>query len=233
MSPFEPVMSRYGTVVINRHDRYQYEPLITTGTPHIQREIDQILEIISQLSGDSVMVDGGANCGLITLPLALTGKGVVHSFEPQPMLHHCLCAAVALNFLTNVEVYQCGLSDRDELMSLPVIDYGQPHDFGSVALRKHRTDRQSVVVKPLDDLLTRLDFLKLDVESMELKALHGAASLIARCRPWCWVEYLRSDLEQLISFFTIRGYNVYRIDEANMVAAPDDTRMAFMGDRLG
>ena len=102
---FTVVESIYGRFIVNRHCSHQAEALIKTGIPHIQSELKQILTIVSSLPNECLIIDAGANIGLVSVPIAQAVKGkhgVVHSFEPQRMLFYALCGTAALNDLENL-----------------------------------------------------------------------------------------------------------------------------------
>ena len=216
---------------MNRHDRYQYVSLKNKGTPHITEEIEKILEIITSLGENLVVVDGGANIGLITIPIAKKTKSKVYSFEPQKQIFYCLAGNAAINNLENIYAYNQGLGDNIEKMFVPYINYSTGGDFGDVELNYESGDEVFIVT--IDSLnLSRLDFLKLDVESMEIHALNGGKETIKKFRPWCWIEYIKSDLQDFINFFKNLDYNLYFVDEANIVASPNNTVYPWMKQKL-
>ena len=59
-------------------------------------------------------------------------------------------------------------------------------------------------------------------------------NLINKNRPWCWVEYIRSDLNQLVSFFKNKNYKVYYAGKrsANIVASPNGKTFNWFGDEI-
>ncbi len=69
-----------------------------------------------------------------------------------------------------------------------------------------------VQVVTLDEFhLDRLDFLKADVEGMELEVLKGAEQTIARCRPLIYAENDRPGAtEKLLAWLTAHGYRAYQ-----------------------
>lgn len=225
MSPFELVETKYGPMIINRNDRWQYQVLKDTGIPHIEEEIQKILELVSVvLPKNAVIVDGGANVGLITIPLAKQNPNyTVIAFEPQPAIFNALCGSISLNGLENIISHRLALSDKRETLSLPIIDYNSRRDFGNVVLQPYdgHIDNRNVSAVRLDDMVEKVDFIKLDIEKMELKALQGAEFLIDKYRPWCWVEYIRSDLKELVKFFKTKGYNINYADRMNIIAQPN------------
>ncbi|AXF22596.1 FkbM family methyltransferase [Burkholderia pyrrocinia] len=238
---FVVIDSIHGPFVINRHCALQAEALIKTGRPHIQGELDTILQVIDQLPDGAIAVDGGANAGLVCVPIAhrLRARGGrVYAFEPQRTLFHALGGTVVLNELDNLHLLNMGLASCNGTMKVPDVDYGQDADFGTVSL----VDGQSSGGTPtpvvrLDSLgLPRLDFLKLDIEGMEIDALRGARQLIETHLPWCWIEYWKVGEAPIIDTFTGLDYTFYRIDGLNMLCVPnphwDRQRLFISGEPL-
>jgi hypothetical protein len=56
--------------------------------------------------------------------------------------------------------------------------------------------------------LPRVDFIKLDLQGMELEALDGAQQTIARCNPIFLLESRKAGREPLRAFLDERGYKV-------------------------
>lgn len=154
-----------------------------------QNEIDVLSRFIGK---GSVVIDVGAHIGSHTLAFSrLVGRtGLVLAFEPQPTIYKILQANVDRNLLSNVEVYNVGVSNRVGKMYLPDIDYGGHSNLGGVSLSSVGDELSGAVdVKPLDDLnLDRIDLLKADVEGMEAYVVEGARSLIAKHGPVVFLE---------------------------------------------
>ena len=159
-------------------------------------------------------MDAGANIGLVSVPLASWLKprgGTVLAFEPQRMLFYALCGAAALNDLDNLQVRNQALGSRRGMLRVPPQDYGKPKDFGQVSLkdRDGAETGEPVEVVRVDDLgLVRLDFLKIDVEGMEIDVLEGARESLVRHRPVCWVEHWLTPADQLKGAFADYGYRI-------------------------
>ena len=179
----------YGRFVVNRHCAYQAEHLIKTGYPHIQDELAKILTISRTLPENCVVVDVGANIGLVSVPVAQTIKargGVVHAMEAQRMISYALCGAAALNDLDNLIVSNRAIGAALGTIKVPLVDYSVAQDFGMVSLVDQHLDRPSETVSlcTIDGLgLARLDFLKVDVEGMEIDVLTGAREQSAATIP--------------------------------------------------
>ena len=227
--------SIYGKFIVARTCTFQAESLIKTGRTHIEIELANIFAIIDTLPNDCIVVDGGANIGFFTVPVAqrIKGRGGrVVSFEPQRQLFNALSGSLALNELDNVFLHNMGLGDgRHSSAYLPTVDYSQPSDFGTItlsvddAVKEHPWMRtRSVDVDSIDSLmLPRLDFIKLDVEGFEIPALTGGLDAIKQHRPYIWVEYFitgAKEIKQALS--TVTDYTYYIVDYQNMLCIPNE-----------
>lgn len=135
-----------------------------------------------------VVVDGGAHVGSHTVAyLEWVGpEGIVISLEPNPPAYRCLvrnCPAAI--------TYQLGLgSGYNAFHILHDQNYGGAHLVSDGA-------GHPVFAVGLDEFqLQRLDFLKLDVEGSEVRALIGAWETIKLCRPTLLIEVNVGALEK-------------------------------------
>ena len=230
---FTVIESVYGRFVVNRRDKFQAEALIRTGKPHIQDELEILLAIADTLSNGAFVVDAGANIGLVSIPLAQRLKprgGTVLAYEVQRMIYYALCAGTVLNDLDNLFTFHQGLGAAARVERIAAVDYGAPQDFGMYSLLNQPAERnEAVQIAALDELgLPRLDLLKIDVEGMEMEVLAGGRGMIARHRPWCWVEYWMVGAEAVAGAFAGLGYQIYLVDGLNLLCAPSD-RLAASG----
>ncbi len=191
---------------------------------------------IAVTPGDEVL-DLGANYGLYTYHLsrAVGAKGHVYAFEPVPFTHRTLAFVVRLLGLRNVTIVPKGCSDAAGTVTfrLPIQASGAPgagqahigtrddeRPGAETQVRWNRTARVQCEVVALDEYLpalTRLSLIKCDIEGAELLAFRGAASTIDRhlpcviceINPW-FLEGFNLRLEDLVGFFSDRGYQLYR-----------------------
>jgi FkbM family methyltransferase len=222
---FVMIESNYGKFIVNRHCAHQAESLIKTGSPHIQVELNKILALVGQLPEKCIVVDAGANVGLISIPIAkavLPRGGVVHAFEMQRMMFYALCGSAALNDLENLIVRNQALGSAIGTLGAAKPDYSKPGDFGLFSLLDQATAQpERVEMVTIDSLgLPRLDFLKIDVEGMEIEVLKGARDSIKRHQPWGWVEYWKVDINAIKAQFAGLDYKFDMMDELNMLCAP-------------
>jgi FkbM family methyltransferase len=138
---------------------------------------------LSPVAGD-VVIDCGACIGEVSLLFAgLVGTtGEVHLFDPVP-LHTRFCHLQgSLNPILKhvLRVNTLAVSDRTHSISGAVIDSNKIDpgglkidSFSSVTLDDYVAENK----------LTRIDFIKMDIEGAEMNALAGAASVIRRFKP--------------------------------------------------
>lgn len=227
--------SIYGKFIVARTCAFQAEALVKTGRTHIETELANIFAIIKTLPDNCIVIDGGANIGFFTIPVAQLLKargGKVISFEPQRQLFNALSGSLALNGLDNVFLHNMGLGNGQQMQAyLPAVDYSQPSDFGTVSLsvddpvdEHHWMRTRSVDIDSIDNMmLPRLDFIKLDVEGFEIPVLEGSLKTIAKHRPYIWVEFFitgSKKIKQALS--SIKDYSYYIVDYQNMLCIPNE-----------
>jgi FkbM family methyltransferase len=155
--------------------------------PHLTRFFE------NELRPRDTFIDVGANVGYFTVLAAARVQRVV-AFEPAVRAHRYCTANIALNGLTNVELLPCGLWEKDA--SLPLS--GERDGINSVVGDVDGWSHETIRVVALDSLvrsgelaLSRLDFVKLDIEGAELEALAGMRETLARFRPTIVMEVNR------------------------------------------
>ena len=181
---FRPFPGQSFSIVGSEHDAGIVGELERSGGLY-QREMTALL--LRRLAPDSVVVDGGAHIGVLTVLLAeLCRLGHVHAFEPAPQNAAYLRANLAANGARNVTVESAALFDMDGELALSFDDAypGGTHvGDGSCQVRSVRLDTWAA-----ERRLDRLDLVKLDVEGVELAVLDGAEETIRRFRPVTIVE---------------------------------------------
>jgi FkbM family methyltransferase len=146
------------------------------------------LRYLDQLVGrDGGFMDCGANIGIYTARGAgIVGKkGKVISVEPSAVSFNRLKRNIELNGFSQVTLVNKAISDKEETARLYHAD-GGPVSFSLVP--KSDTEFEDVQTSTIDKLVDenevdRLDCIKLDVEGVEIPALHGAKDTLSRVRP--------------------------------------------------
>ena len=216
--------SIHGRFIVNRHCAFQAEALIKTGATHIEGELNNIFALIDTLPTGAVIIDGGANAGFFTIPVANRIRGRnqrIVSFEPQLTLFRALSGSLALNDIDFCDLQLAGLGAEAGTAMVPDIDYGTPQDFGTVQISATGSGT-AVEIKTIDSLwLDRLDFVKLDVEGYECAALAGGIETIQTHRPYIWVEFFISGKEPIKATLAgVPDYAFFQVDYQNMLCIP-------------
>jgi FkbM family methyltransferase len=133
------------------------------------------------------MIDVGANIGIFARPSAERFEHVI-CFEP--VLKNFEVLQKNLENYSNVELYNLGLSDRDqtatfELQTLKCGHTKQVAEFvPSPEFEKHTGE-----LTTLDRFnFQNVDWIKIDVEGFENAVLGGSRNTIQRNRPWLLIE---------------------------------------------
>jgi FkbM family methyltransferase len=158
------------------------------------------------------VVDVGAFCGDHTIYYAkrVGSRGSVYAFEPNPKAFECL--EYNLKGKDNTVCFKRGVSDKKHTIGLA-------HDINAGAT--HAIAEGNIQCVSLDSInLPECDFIKMDCEGMEVKALKGAALTIKKFAPTMLIEVNESALERqgesrasLLALLDSMGYeyrNLYK-----------------------
>ena len=206
---------------------------IRTGNWH-EPELDLIPYVVRP--GDNA-IDIGANYGLYAYHLSKSvgPRGRVVAFEPIPYTCASFRQIARVLRMKNVEIVEKGCGDVAKMatFNLPIQDNGAII-AGTVHLGARNNERagkeqharfqktkqiecEIVVIDDYVGALEGVSFLKCDVEGADYWALQGARRVIEKnlplvvceINPW-FLEGFGVKLDDLISFFTSRGYGLYR-----------------------
>jgi FkbM family methyltransferase len=188
----------------------------------------KLLELRKKYKGDGVVaIDCGANIGIHTIDWSrrMTEWGTVIAIEAQERIFYALAGNIAINNCFNARAIYAAVSATCGVLKIPTLDYQKPASFGSLELAKlsktesigqtvDYSDATSTDVRmiSLDSLeLKRCDFIKIDVEGMEISVLDGAAGTIDRYRPIILAETIKSNKENLRSKLQALGYEAFEV----------------------
>lgn len=199
---------RYGKMIYNRLDAYIGKSLSYYG-----EFSEGEAELFKQIVGEgNIVLEIGANIGAHTVALAkMVGqKGRVYAFEPQRLVFQILAGNIALNSLANVYCYQKAVGETPGTLLVPMLDYEKEINWGGLSLGSWEQG-ESVKVITIDSLeIPFCNFIKIDVEGMELSVLKGAKQIIEKHRPILYVENDREDKsDELIKYLDNVGYDLY------------------------
>jgi FkbM family methyltransferase len=145
---------------------------------------------------ESVVLDGGANIGFHTIQFAkLANQGKVYAFEPQPLIFNVLSTNVLINGASEVITqYRLGLSDKEATEILTLVENPSitmaPYcvNWGGRGFTE-KDGKETATTITLDSFnIPKLDFIKLDIQGFEYKALIGGINTIKNNMPTIFIE---------------------------------------------
>ncbi len=178
-----------------------------------------VIHFIGGLPRDGVVLDIGANIGIMTVLLARhADRGVVHAFEPIPDNFRALTRIVSHYRLDNVVLHQLALGEEDgELrMVMPEQEHVRMQGLSHAVTVGSDDDGKFYTVPQvrLDDVEALADAdvvgIKIDVENFEQFVFRGGLGLLERSRPPVYTE-LGSDANRDVCFELFRGLG-YSVD---------------------
>ena len=190
-----------------------------------------VLGEVRAKAGD-VVLDCGANVGVYTREALEAGARLVVAIEPAPenieVLRRNYAAEIKVG---KVIVYPKGVWDKDDWLTLHI----DPHNSAADSFVIERAGTHAIERVPLTTIdkmvqelkLDRVDFIKMDIEGAEVKALTGARETLAKFHPKIAVSaYHSPDHPVEIPKAVRAGWDGYRMEcgpcaEANWAVRPD------------
>lgn len=237
-SPFVLLASGHGTFIINRNDYHILDEqrgygvgfqLLNTSyfDPEEVNLVMNFLQMRKEFFGHGVIaIDCGANIGVHTVEWGklMYGWGNVIAFEAQERIYYALAGNIAINNCLNASAHHAALGAQVGALNIPEPNYNLPASFGSLELRKSDTNEyigqsidysdekmKSVRMLTIDSFsLNRIDFMKIDVEGMELEVLSGAMNSIEKCKPQMLIESIKTNKSELVRLLANLDYVTYQ-----------------------
>lgn len=194
------------------------------------------------LKPGDVIIDVGANSGLYSIFYSkLVGDtGKVHAFEPDIDTYSLLQENLKLNNCNNVVSYNFALSNKESRVEM--VSFSQ-HDLKlqsgdsfkyikEVAEDKMNADNNTMKAFRLDDLqefysVSKINFIKIDVEGAELLVLQGSVNTILKYKPIIilelsgeWTNRFYYKPYQVLVFLNKLGYEMEEYDFQQWIAKP-------------
>lgn len=190
------------------------------GTFFELKELEYLRQIVPPRA---TILEVGANIGnhLIYYGLFMKPRKIV-PFEPNPKAIAQLKANIALNQLKMVDLSQLGIGLGEAHGHFDVCDE-DGSNLGAAGLRPSAEGR--VEVFPLDARYSGpVDFIKIDVEGMELEVLKGAEQLIVKAQPILFVEVTNANEQAFYAWMKAHDYKALtvfaNVNAKNHVIAP-------------
>ena len=174
-----------------------------------------------------VVYDIGANIGNHTVFFAKYGPTAkVYSFEPYPPNYSMLCRNTEENgFSSRVDTFELALGPREGTAQMSV---QKPGNLGTAQLSE--TGDATVQVAALDELgLPFPDFVKIDVEGLELEVLSGMKHILENASPLLWLETSPENaaaVEELLQHYGFQLADVDLSQDNNLLFAKEESGAA-------
>ena len=209
-------------------------------------EVESVVALLNlrrQYFGDGVVaLDCGANIGAhsVTWGIAMTHFGRVIAFEAQERIYYALAGNIAINNGSKFIVFLFSLMNLDKslggggFLDIPQVDYTKPASFGSLELKANINNEfigqnidyqktQKVPLISIDSLeLERVDFVKIDVERMEVEVLNGAMKTLKKYKPILLIEVLKSPQQEIFDLIKPLGYEIFPMGMNILAVFKDD-----------
>jgi FkbM family methyltransferase len=196
------IAGRWGTCHYFEQDEYIGRSISNYGE-YNPDETEFIIGLAEKAGKDKLVLDIGANIGVIAQALAFSGF-TVEAFEPQPEVFELLKE----NF--KGKCHNVALADKPGTTVMPKLVYSERNNFGGISCGTISKSRGAIQVhvEKLDDYkFENVGLMKVDVEGFEELVLRGSVDTIARCSPILYLEDDRQEKsESLHKFLKELGY---------------------------
>ena len=211
-NPLEPahitsVNGRWGKCHYFRQDEYIGKSLLNYGE-YNPDETEYIVSLAAKAGKDKLVLDIGANIGVISQALERCGF-TVEAFEPQPEVFNLLRKNM------KGKAHNLALGAEAGKATMPKVDYAKPNNFGGLGLgMAGKNGNIDVEVRTLDSFNFRqVGMIKIDVEGFEEQVLRGGIETIRRCNPLLYLEDDRTEKSDgLHKLLAELGYKIQRHD---------------------
>ena len=154
------------------------------------------------------ILDIGANFGTYSLTAArcVGENGKVWSLEPIPSVGELLRKSVSENEYENISVHQLALSNSDGIVRFNV---SSNTELSAIASESDAASTIEVETRSLDSFaekenLSKIDFLKLDAEGVEVDIIKNGQKFLAEESPLVLLEIKKDNEHDLVAYREIK-----------------------------
>jgi FkbM family methyltransferase len=169
-------------------------------------------------------IDIGAHLGYFSLELSrlVKSQGKVFAVEPMSKFNRVLERLLAIYKIHNVTIYRVALGGKGEYVEMGIPEVDQSKKFAYARVMESSPglqyiESEKVVNKSGDELfneLTRLDFVKCDVEGLEYPVFLSMMATLKTHHPILLCEFFdRNERIKLYELLLPLGYQVFQLDK--------------------
>ncbi|GAC1439654.1 MAG: FkbM family methyltransferase [Sediminibacterium sp.] len=187
---------------------------------------------ISLIPNEGVLLDIGANIGMMTVYMARKlDRVTVFAFEPIPANVKALKRIVTFFKLGNVKVFEIALGDKPGSlkMVLPIVNHSRMQGWCHVTgfdegKYRNKGEVYDVPAETLNGMkalkdIPKITAIKIDVENFEYYVLKGGDALLAKHKPLIYAELWDDEKRQwCIDLLQQLGYEVKVFSEDQLDA---------------
>lgn len=162
------------------------------------------------LKKNDVFVDIGSHVGKYTIPIArkIGVNGRVISIEASPVNYSNLKIGLTINELNNVGLYNIAAWSKPEVLNLY---FSENAGQNTVKKQDNKICSYQVQGFPIDLIIeregvTKIDYIKIDVEGAELETLFGLRKSISTYKPIIIIEIMPENLKKVLPFLNKLNY---------------------------
>jgi FkbM family methyltransferase len=202
-----------------------------------QQDSPEVQTLRAQDLGGRTVYDIGADIGLFTTFFAdrVGGHGTVVCFEPNPMSYERTLEHIRLNGMSNVTAINVAIGEEDGTLTIacgdqPGMGSADPGIRAALLASGHAVDIDVPLAK-IDSLIAERnlpspDFVKIDVEGLELAVLRGMRETLSRSHPSLFIELhgvdqdaKQTNSERVVELLLDASYQLEHVESAQPVSS--------------
>jgi len=192
-----------------------------------ENDIFLFIDYLKKLNSKGIVLDLGANIGIMTGIIAQKTDLKIQSFEPLPVNFGVLNRIVIkLKLQSRVQLHKIALGNEDGIceMVLPMVDKVRMHGLSHVidpTITEFNDGQitEQIPMKKLDNITFNEKILgiKLDVENYEFNVLKGAETILVNQKPIIYIElWDNQNRTNCFNYLRSLGYKSYYNNKGNL-----------------
>jgi FkbM family methyltransferase len=197
------------------------------------------LFFLNLLPEKGILLDIGANIGIMTVHLARKPGCRVIAFEPMPRNLKALRRIIGHYGLKNVTVMDCALGNEEGSveMVMPMVGavrmQGLSHVLHDSIPENNNGEKVNVALHRLDLLpelqVDQITGIKMDVENFEFFVLDGGKEILQKHRPVLYIElWDNENRQQCFRLLKSLGYSTYVVEDSKLIIYSNQKKQNFI-----